>query len=149
MSETSGQERIPTEVRLDELEGERIPDGSEETDGDTEIESEAKTETEPDFDPADAGSMLETEEFLSEPEPDIPDPSEGEEKNSAKAEWSRQYKLARNYLYGSKKVPQDFQEALRLFRLEAEQGNALAMYDLGRMCADGLGVEADPDAAKE
>ncbi len=34
-------------------------------------------------------------------------------------------KLARSYLYGSKKVPQDFQEALRLFRLEAEQGNAL------------------------
>ena len=147
LSETSGQERIPTEVRLDELEEERIPDGSEEIDGDTEMEMEAEAETEADS--ADAESMLEAEEFLSEPEPDIPDPSEGEKKNSAKAEWSRQYKLARNYLYGSKKVPQDFQEALRLFRLEAEQGNALAMYDLGRMCADGLGVEADPDAAKE
>ena len=116
-SETSGQKKIQTEVRLDELE-ERIPDGSEEIE-ETEIEL------------------------------DVPDPSKGEEKNSAKAEWSRQYKLARSYLYGSKKVPQDFQKAMNLFRLEAELGNALAMYDLGRMWADGLGVEADPDAAKE
>lgn len=64
---------------------------------------------------------MEAEEFLSEPELDVPDPSEGEEKTSAKAEWSRQYKLARSYLCGGKKVPQDFQEA--------EQGNALAMYE--------------------
>ncbi len=149
LSETSGQERTQAEIRLDELEGERIQDEPEEIDGDTEIEAEAKTEAEPDPDLADAGSMLEAEEFLSELELNVPDPSEGEEKNSAKAEWSRQYKLARSYLYGSKKVPQDFQEALRLFRLEAEQGNALAMYDLGRMWADGLGVEADPDAAVE
>ena len=48
-----------------------------------------------------------------------------------------------------KKIPQDFQKAMRLFRLEAERGNALAMYDLGRMWVDGLGVEADPDAARE
>ena len=143
LSETSGQEKIQTEARLDELE-ERILDGSEEIE---ETEIELETETEPV--PADAESMLEAEELLSEPEPDVPDPSEGEEKNSAKAEWSRQYKLARSYLYGSKKVPQDFQEAMRLFCQEAEQGNALAMYDLGRMWADGLGVEADPDAAKE
>lgn len=143
LSETSGQGRIPAEVRLDELEEERIPDGSEEIDGGTEIEAE----TEPA--PAEAESMLEAEGLLSEPELDVPGPFEGEEKNSAKAEWSRQYKLARSYLYGSKKVPQDFQEAIRLFCQEAEQGNALAMYDLGRMWADGLGVEADPDAAKE
>lgn len=149
MSETSGQERIPTEVCLDELEEERIPDESEEIDGDTEIEAEAEAKTEIESDPADAESMLETEEFLSEPELDVPDPSEGEKKNSAKAEWSRQYKLARSYLYGSNKVPQDFQEAMDLLRLEAEQGNALAMYDLGQMWADGLGVEADPDVAKE
>ena len=103
LSEISGQERIQAEVRLDELEGERIPDETEEINGDTEMEMEAEAETEADS--ADAESMLETEEFLSEPEPDIPDPSEGEKKNSAKAEWSRQYKLARNYLYGSKKVP--------------------------------------------
>lgn len=143
LSETSGQEKIQTEARLDELE-ERILDGSEEIE---ETEIELETETEPVS--ADAESILEAEELLSEPELDVPGPFEGEEKNSAKAEWSRQYKLARSYLYGSKKIPQDFQKAMRLFRLEAEQGNALAMYDLGRMWADGLGVEADPDAAKE
>ena len=144
LSEISGQERIQAEVRLDELEGERISDGSEEIE---ETEIELETETEPVS--ADAESMLEAEELLSEPELDVPGPFEGKEKTSAKAEWSRQYKLARSYLYGSKKVPQDFQEAMRLFCQEAEQGNALAMYDLGRMWADGLGVEADPDAAKE
>ena len=143
LSETSGQEKIQTEARLDELE-ERILDGSEEIE---ETEIELETETEPVS--ADAESMLEAEELLSEPELDVPGPFEGKEKTSAKAEWSRQYKLARSYLYGSKKVPQDFQEAMRLFCQEAEQGNALAMYDLGRMWADGLGVEADPDAAKE
>lgn len=141
MSETSGQERTWAEVRLDEME-ERIPDGSEEIE-ETEIEMEAEIEPTS----ADAGSVLEAEEFL--PEPDVPDFSEGEEKNSAKAEWSRKYKLARSYLYGSKKIPQDFQEAMRLFRLEAESGNALAMYDLGRMWAGGLGVEADPEVAEE
>lgn len=143
LSETSGQEKIQTEARLDELE-ERILDGSEEIE---ETEIELETETEPVS--ADAESMLEAEELLSEPELDVPGLFEGKEKTSAKAEWSRQYKLARSYLYGSKKVPQDFQEAIRLFCQEAEQGNALAMYDLGRMWADGLGVEADPDAAKE
>lgn len=102
LSETSGQEKIQTEVCLDELE-ERIPDGSEET------EIELETETEPV--PADAGSMLEAEAFLSESGLDVPDPSEGEEKNSAKAEWSRQYKLARSYLYGSKKNPTGFSES--------------------------------------
>ncbi len=150
LSEISGQERIQAEVRLDELEGERISNGSEEIE-ETEIETkaEAKIEAETEPDPADAESMLEAEELLSEPELDVPGPFEGKEKTSAKAEWSRQYKLARSYLYGSKKVPQDFQEAMRLFCQEAEQGNALAMYDLGRMWADGFGVEADPDAAKE
>ncbi len=143
LSETSGQEKIQTEARLDELE-ERILDGSEEIE---ETEIELETETEPV--PADAESMLEAEELLSEPELDVPGPFEGKEKTSAKVEWSRQYKLARSYLYGSKKVPQDFQEAMRLFCQEAEQGNALAMYDLGRMWADGLGVEADLDAARE
>ena len=143
LSETSGQEKIQTEARLDELE-ERILDGSEEIE---ETEIELETETEPVS--ADAESMLEAEELLSEPELDVPGPFEGKEKTSAKAEWSRQYKLARSYLYGSKKVPQDFQEAMRLFCQEAERGNALAMYDLGRMWADGLGVEADPDAARE
>ncbi|MCR2050184.1 relaxase MobL [Acetatifactor muris] len=65
------------------------------------------------------------------------------------AEWNKDYKLARRYLYGEKDTGQDFTKALSLFRQEAENGNALAMHDLGRMCADGLGQDADQDAAQE
>lgn len=65
------------------------------------------------------------------------------------AEWNKNYKLARRYLYGEKGAEQDFTKALSLFRQEAENGNALAMHDLGRMCADGLGQDADQDAAQE
>ena len=63
------------------------------------------------------------------------------------AKWNEQYKLARKYLYGSEDVPQDFNEAYRLFILEAEFRNALAMHDLGRMFADGLGREIDLQSA--
>lgn len=66
-----------------------------------------------------------------------------------RAEWSKQYKLARKYLYGSEDVSQDFDKAYSLFLLEAESGNALAMHDLGRMFADGLGCEINLQAAHE
>jgi len=64
-----------------------------------------------------------------------------------RTEWSKQYKLARKYLYGSEDVPQDFDKVYHLFLLEAEFGNALAMHDLGRMFADGLGREIDLQSA--
>ena len=64
------------------------------------------------------------------------------------ASWSDRYKLARKYLYGTKEVEQDFSQALILFLAEAETRNAFAMYDLGRMCADGMGCEPDPEAAQ-
>lgn len=63
------------------------------------------------------------------------------------AEWSDKYKQARTYLYGSEDVPQDFEKAYSLFLQEAESGNALAMHDLGKMFADGIGREIDPLAA--
>lgn len=66
-----------------------------------------------------------------------------------RADWSKEYKLARKYLYGAKNVEQDFTEAYRLFLSEAESGNGLAMHDLGRMCADGLGMEPDAAASQE
>lgn len=65
------------------------------------------------------------------------------------AEWSRDYKLARRYLYGEKGAGQDLAKAFSLFLQEAGKGNALAMHDLGRMCADGLGCGADPETAQE
>ena len=65
------------------------------------------------------------------------------------AEWSDTYKVACQCLYGSDEKETDFKEAFRLFSGEAEEGNALAMFDLGRMYADGLGREADPAKAHE
>ena len=61
--------------------------------------------------------------------------------------WNDRYKEARAFLFGSDETEPDFEQALRLFREEAEDGNALAMHDLGRMYADGLGVEIDAGTA--
>lgn len=130
--ETSMQEAGHTGIRLDELE-ETIPDEREEGEA-------ASADTEDRIVVANAEDPL--------PEPEMPFYEEGEN-GSAKAEWNKRYKLARSYLYGSERIPQDFAEAMGLFSLEADSGNALAMYDLGRMWADGLGVEADPDTAQE
>lgn len=70
-------------------------------------------------------------------------------RSSGQKWWSRDYKLASQYLYGSDEVVQDFSRAYRLFLQEAEAGNALAMHDLGRMSADGLGCETDGEKAQE
>jgi len=40
-------------------------------------------------------------------------------------------------------VRQDYQEALRLYRLAAAQGSALAQHNLAEMYADGHGVAQD------
>lgn len=58
-------------------------------------------------------------------------------------QWSDQYILARQQLYGSETVEQNFEKAFRLFLLEAKIGNALAMYDLGHMFTNGLGRDID------
>ena len=47
------------------------------------------------------------------------------------------------------RVPQDYAEAAKWFRLAAEQGNAPAQASLGVMCANGHGVPQDhAEAAK-
>lgn len=68
--------------------------------------------------------------------------------NQSHVTWGDEYREARNCLYGSEEVEPDFARACQLFQQEAEKGNALAMYDLARMFADGLGREADPNAAQ-
>lgn len=62
--------------------------------------------------------------------------------------WSEEYKQAKVYLYGSEEQPPDFEEAYALFLEEAQRKNALAMCDLGRMYADGLGRDPDPEQAQ-
>lgn len=64
-------------------------------------------------------------------------------------DWNERYCKARCCLFGSKDQPQDFKLAFALFEKEAQKGNALAMYDLGRMLTDGLGHEIDMKAAHE
>ena len=63
--------------------------------------------------------------------------------------WSDCYKKARLFLFGGTDTEQDFKQAFALFQQEAESGNPLAMHDLGRMYADGLGREIDNAAAQE
>ena len=73
--------------------------------------------------------------------------SDGIEPGKPHIAWSDRYKEARTFLYGSDDKEPDFEQALRLFLEEAEDGNALAMHDLGRLYADGLGMEIDTDTA--
>ncbi len=63
--------------------------------------------------------------------------------------WTDDYKLAKQYLFGDEdaEIPRDFEEARALLLLEAASGNPLALYDLGRMIADGLGCVADAEEA--
>ncbi|MCB6607146.1 MobP3 family relaxase [[Clostridium] symbiosum] len=89
-------------------------------------------------------AVQELETFTEEM--DLP---EGAGPTEIRAEWSNVYRLARTYLYGTKKTEPDFEEAFRLFLQEAESGNALAMYDLARMFADGLGRQVDMQSANE
>ena len=78
-------------------------------------------------------------------EPDAPAPEDA----APHVAWSDEYRRAKACLFGSEETPRDFDMAMRLFTSEALAGNALAMYDLARMHADGLGVDPDPAAAHE
>lgn len=61
--------------------------------------------------------------------------------------WTDEYKQARDYLFGTDEVLLDFDEARKLFIAEVENGNVLALYDLGRIYANSLGVEKNPEIA--
>ena len=58
--------------------------------------------------------------------------------------WNSRYKQAQAFLYGSDLLEPYFGQALDLFLIEAEDGNALAMHDLGRMRT---GTKKDVDEA--
>ena len=71
------------------------------------------------------------------------------DKESSDSWWTDGYKQAKQYLYGNEDtgIPQDFEKARELFLAEADADNPLALCDLGRMSADGLGCEADAGKA--
>lgn len=110
------------------------------------FEDETMTETteEPEMLPQDALPGMD-----AVPEQYEPCPEQGSRKSRDTGWWSKEYKQARKYLYGDESTPQDFKKALHLFLQEAEKGNGFAMHDLGRMCADGLGCEINPELSQE
>lgn len=63
--------------------------------------------------------------------------------------WTDEYKKAREFLFGTDDIVPDFEQAFSLLQAESQNGNVLAVFDLGRMHADGLGVEMDIDKAQE
>ncbi len=115
------------------------------------FEEPASVETAlPDAEPDDDTPSVEAapENVLAEQNEDSEPPnwmpsSDGEK--SSGSWWPDEYKLAKQHLHGDEDagIPQDFEKARELFLAEAEEDNPLALYDLGRMSADGLGCEAD------
>lgn len=71
--------------------------------------------------------------------------ADGLEDHEVFAAWSKEYKTAKGYLFSD---PPNFDQASQILMTEAEQGNSLAMHDLARMFADGLGREPDANAAQ-
>lgn len=63
--------------------------------------------------------------------------------------WSDEYKLARLKQAGGADSPPMPEDAYRLMLAEAEQGNGLAMHDVGRMLLTGQGCDRDEEAAQE
>ena len=114
--------------------------------------------------PASVDAILSDPEPSDEPEPEnrlepegeAPDPmddfrKQASRRRSSDSWWTEEYLLAKQYLFGDEDggIPQDFKEARVLFLFEAARGNPLSMYDLGRMCADGLGCETDAEGASK
>ncbi|MFD1406345.1 MobP3 family relaxase [Robinsoniella peoriensis] len=71
------------------------------------------------------------------------------ESTSPYVKWTDDYKQARVFLFGDVDHEPDFEQALELLQAESQNGNMLAVFDLGRMYADGLGVQIDTDKAQE
>lgn len=62
-------------------------------------------------------------------------------------EWTKEYKEARNYLFALGGATRDFETGGRMLQAQADAGNVLAIYDLARLYADGLGRDTELDQA--
>ena len=65
-----------------------------------------------------------------------------------KSWWTDEYKKARQFFYGTKETPPDFDSAFSLMQIEAKKGNGFAMHDLAKMYLSGLGCEKDEEQAQ-
>ena len=91
--------------------------------------------------PADLEDVQENTEITGP----YPPPAAVEEKR--KSWWTEAYKNARLLLYGSPDQDPDPGAAFKAMSAEAATGNPLAQHDLGRLLLQGIGTEADPEAA--
>ncbi len=84
------------------------------------------------------------------PEEPVPDsePPEVREEVPPTMVWSKRYKEARRLLTGDGETPPDFEKARLLLLEEAQAGNALAMFDLGRISSVGIGQAPDEPQAQ-
>ena len=89
--------------------------------------------------------MAEVPADYSDAEPETEEPDSQE----FYAKWTDAYKEAREYLYGTSEMEPDEEAAYEIMKEEAEQGNAYAMADMGKMYAQGIFVEADKAKAQE
>ena len=99
-----------------------------------------------DFAPPD---IMPQAEVTAEPENQSTDEPADTGEVTPHARWTPQYRAARDLMQGDGDSPPDYAAAFDLLSEEADAGNALAMTDLGRMYADGLGREPDPALARE
>ena len=127
------------------FEDERIPEPQEPESQEEEIgymEPDVSADTE----------LLAAEEELESEEKELEERAERAAAAGAvsyHASWNERYQSARQYLYGTEDKKPDFECAMALFQQEAVSGNTLAMYDLGRMHADGLGCGSDASVSQE
>lgn len=93
----------------------------------------------------------ESDEIAGEIEPDVTG-TEKPKKDDSEApslfSRERRYWTAKKYLRGSDTTPPDYERAYRLLLLEAKDGNAQAMCDLGHIYREGLLPDSDPDPEK-
>lgn len=93
----------------------------------------------------------ESDEIAGEIEPDVTG-TEKPKKDDSEApslfSRERRYWTAQKYLRGSDTTPPDYERAYRLLLLEAKDGNAQAMCDLGHIYREGLLPDSDPDPEK-
>ena len=71
------------------------------------------------------------------------------EKFELYAGWTKEYKEARLFLYGSKTQEPDLEKAYQCMTAEAQKGNAFAMHDLGKMLLSGVGCDENAEEAHE
>lgn len=93
----------------------------------------------------------ESDEIAGEIEPDVTG-TEKPKKDDSEApslfSRERRYWTAKKYLRGSDTTPPDYGRAVHLLLMEADDGNALAMCDLGHIYREGLLPDSDPDPEK-